>query len=236
MVKPPVSVVVPAYNEERYIRPCLEALKQQTYTDFELIVVDNNCTDKTAEIARSFGATVIREKKQGMIPARDRGFRKARGELILRTDADTVVPQTWIGSFVEGFQNNPGAVALTGSFVSPTPKIPDMFFRMYTHVYFFVHHMLTGHGNLHGPNMAVRKSALEQITPCTDDTRVHEDVDLACHLAPMGKIRYVPEISIPYSLRRIRKRPVHTAVEYTRRYLRTVFTHHFLGKTKNRKP
>lgn len=89
--RPAVSVVIPAYNEERYLAACLTSLQKQTLKNFETIVVDNNSTDKTAEIARRFGAKVVKELKQGIIPARERGFREAKAEIIARTDADTIV-------------------------------------------------------------------------------------------------------------------------------------------------
>ena len=59
---PLVSVVIPAYNEEKYLPACLEALSRQTFRDFEVVVVDNNSTDRTAEIARSLGARVVHEE------------------------------------------------------------------------------------------------------------------------------------------------------------------------------
>ena len=61
-----VSVVIPSYNEEKYIGRCLEGIALQIEKPDEVIVVDNNCTDKTVEIAEKFGATIIKEKKQGM--------------------------------------------------------------------------------------------------------------------------------------------------------------------------
>ena len=72
---PAISVVIPAFNEEKYLPACLEALKKQTFKNYELIVVDNNSTDKTAQIAKKFGARVVKEKKQGRNMACGRCFR-----------------------------------------------------------------------------------------------------------------------------------------------------------------
>jgi len=86
---PIISVIIPAANEEKTLPFCLASLKKQTFSNFEVIVIDNNSTDKTAAVAQKFGAKVVSEKKQGIIYARERGFQEAKGEIIARTDADT---------------------------------------------------------------------------------------------------------------------------------------------------
>ena len=70
-----ISVVIAAFNEERLIGKCIEAVKNQTLSkeEYEILVVDNNSTDKTAEIAKKLGATVISySQKQGFSAAKQR--------------------------------------------------------------------------------------------------------------------------------------------------------------------
>ena len=65
--KPVISVIVPAYNEEKFLPQCLEALKNQSFNlPYEIIVVDNNSTDLTGEIARNAGVKVVLEKRKGV--------------------------------------------------------------------------------------------------------------------------------------------------------------------------
>ena len=77
-----ISVVVPALNEEKYIGHCLSSLRAQHYPRelYEIIVVDNASTDRTAEIARRFGLKVVFEPQRGVGRARHRGAQEARGE------------------------------------------------------------------------------------------------------------------------------------------------------------
>ena len=101
-----ISLVIPAYNEEKYIRPTLESVtrakrrfEQTTGEQLEIIVVDNASTDRTAEIAREFGCKVVPFDKHQISAVRNAGAREARGEYIAFVDADrSIVPED---AFVE---------------------------------------------------------------------------------------------------------------------------------------
>ncbi|OGG00541.1 hypothetical protein A2Y99_04230, partial [Candidatus Gottesmanbacteria bacterium RBG_13_37_7] len=198
MRKPLISVVIPAYNEERYLPLCLESLKKQTFTDFEIIVIDNNCTDKTAVIAKKFGVKMVKEKIQGMIPARNRGFDEARTDFIARTDADTIVSSNWLESIYQAFQANPQAVALTGSFTFPRVNpLYAFILKLFAYLcYYYLSYLLMGHFPLGGPNYALRKNAWEKVKGKIhlNDKLVHEDMDMSCHLSEIGKVLYVPSV------------------------------------------
>ncbi|PUA34213.1 MAG: hypothetical protein B9J98_01075 [Candidatus Terraquivivens tikiterensis] len=91
LVEPCISVVIPAYNEEEAIGPTIEEFKQvieMMNVDYEIVVVDNNSTDKTAEVATKHGARVVREVRQGYGNACIKGLREARGKIIVLTEAD----------------------------------------------------------------------------------------------------------------------------------------------------
>ena len=83
-----ISVIIPAYNEESYIEPTLKSLQNQTFKDFETIVVCNGCTDKTAEIAGKYTDKVY-ETEKGVIKAKNFGAKKAKNEILVFLDADT---------------------------------------------------------------------------------------------------------------------------------------------------
>ncbi|MBI4066766.1 glycosyltransferase family 2 protein [Candidatus Gottesmanbacteria bacterium] len=222
---PYISVVIPAFNEEKYLPQCLKALQNQTFKDFEIIVVDNNSTDETAEIAKKADTKVVEEKRQGTTFAQEKGFSSARGSIIARTDADTIVSPNWLSLIAKTFRENPDVVALTGSFDSPYKTFPNLLFHLATLIFVSFTQILTGHPALHGPNMAVRKDAWKKVKIHNYDSLVHEDIDLACHLSKIGKILFLPHLKTTYSLRRIKK-PVSLFVEYPIRYFKTIFLHH----------
>ncbi|MCK5943158.1 MAG: glycosyltransferase family 2 protein [Planctomycetes bacterium] len=82
-----VSLVIPAYNEEETIAQVVEEFRQEPHLD-EIVVVDNNCKDRTAELARAAGATVIEESRPGYGAALTAGMNAAKGDLLVLVEAD----------------------------------------------------------------------------------------------------------------------------------------------------
>jgi glycosyltransferase involved in cell wall biosynthesis len=103
-----VSVIVPAFNEERYLPATLAALiatgddlRRVHGRTVELIVVDNCSTDRTAEIARRMGATVHREEDRNISRARNHGAATSQAPILVFVDADTIVPVGFLSRVVE---------------------------------------------------------------------------------------------------------------------------------------
>ncbi|GAA3633756.1 glycosyltransferase family 2 protein [Microlunatus ginsengisoli] len=109
------SVVVPAYNEEAFLADTLRSLRHQDYRGtYEILVVDNNSTDATAEIARSFGVRVVSEPEPGVCQARQRGLTEARGEIVVSVDADTLYPPDWLARIDASFRSRDRVVGVGG--------------------------------------------------------------------------------------------------------------------------
>jgi len=87
---PAVSVIIPAYNSERYIQETLDSVLAQTWKDLEVVVVDDGSTDSTCEIVRACGEPVrlVEQANAGPSPARNHGIREARGEFVAFVDSD----------------------------------------------------------------------------------------------------------------------------------------------------
>src|SRR5689334_13492261 len=97
-----VSFVIPVYNEAEQIADCLQAIAQQTVAPFEVLVIDNNSNDGTAAVAANFPfVKVLRERRQGVVYARDRGCNAAKGDIIARIDADTIISEDWVETLLE---------------------------------------------------------------------------------------------------------------------------------------
>lgn len=207
-----ISVVIPAFNEEKRIAACLRTVYNQTVAPFEVIVVDNNSTDDTAKIAKEMGATVIIEKNQGVTFARNTGFNLIQGDVIARTDADTIVPTTWIEQISHHFENDKQLDALSG----PAVFGISVFSPLLRLLVFEANKRIFGHYGLFGPNLAIRKSAWIRIKDevCMDDDKVHEDTDLSIHIGKGGKVGYDKNLKVRTSARRLRQSPSSLLVEY----------------------
>ncbi len=93
------SVIVPCFNSELFLERCLRALFTQIYPrdGYEVILIDNNSTDASIEIARCFPELIVLEEEiQGSYAARNRGVRQARGETLAFTDSDCEVCPNWL--------------------------------------------------------------------------------------------------------------------------------------------
>jgi glycosyltransferase involved in cell wall biosynthesis len=93
MSEPPkVTVVIPVYNREKYVRDAIDSILAQTFTDFELLVIDDGSTDGSQKVVRSYGDPRIRlvcnERNQGIPKTRNTGIRLARGEYLAFLDSD----------------------------------------------------------------------------------------------------------------------------------------------------
>ncbi|MDB5211476.1 MAG: hypothetical protein JWQ30_2303, partial [Sediminibacterium sp.] len=109
---PEISIVIPAYNEEESIVKTLYSLcLNNTGRSVEIIVVNNNSSDKTALLVNACGVTCVDEEKQGITMARNKGLSVARGTYILNADADTLYPSNWIEAMVNPLMDE--SVALT---------------------------------------------------------------------------------------------------------------------------
>jgi glycosyltransferase involved in cell wall biosynthesis len=101
MKKTSISIIIPAYNEEKVLPRLLKSIKMQKYSPLEIIIADANSTDKTKKIGKEFKCRVVK----GGMPAigRNRGAKIAKNELLLFLDADVQLPKNFIKKAVSEF-------------------------------------------------------------------------------------------------------------------------------------
>jgi glycosyltransferase involved in cell wall biosynthesis len=187
-LRPKVSVVIPAYNESRYIGKALETISAQNYDGaIEVLVVDNNCTDQTAKIAHSYGARVIDEANPGVCWARHAGTGYANGDIVVSTDADTYFHPEWIKNIVQLFEAGPDIVAVTG----PCRYVDGpSWSRLYTGILFgivsIIYRIFGFTVYASAANLAFKKSAWQGYN--TNLTQGGDELDLIKNLRRKGRV------------------------------------------------
>lgn len=219
-----VSVVIPVFNEEKHLSYCLKSLKNQELKADEIMIVDNNCTDQSILIAKEYKVRIVKEKKQGMIFARNCGFNAAKYDIIARCDADTILPKNWIKTIKENFKDNKidalsGLVILYDHWLFKNTVFPKLYFKIMK--------LLLKHDVLAGPGMALTKKIWQKVKNgvCLNDEKVHEDIDLSIHIAKYGQIKFDPNFIIYVSARRIKHNPLSFFIEYPIRTMKTIKAH-----------
>lgn len=205
-----ISVVIPAYNEEKNISKCLEALsRQSTSLNFEVILVDNGSTDKTVELAKKFNQKIdlkiISEKKKGRSPARKKGFDIAQGEIVLSTDADAIVPHNWVEEITSCFDNRK-IIAVTGTcFINDCDWLTNTLFNFLQPLGMSGYRLIFGHYWLSGFNFAIRSNEYLQSGGFDENLNAIEDIDLSFKIKKIGKIKFLNNLPVLFSGRRFKK-------------------------------
>jgi glycosyltransferase involved in cell wall biosynthesis len=202
---PLVTVVIPALNEEKLIAENLQSILVQDYKNFELIVVDNNSTDNTLKIAKSFGAKVIIESSQGVGFARQRGFMEAKGEIVATTDADTILPSNWLSRIVEEFKKDQNLVAFGGLYTLYSGAITARIAITYlAYPFWLIDKFFSGGWSLPGANLAIRMDAFLKVGGFKTELKLGEDANISQRLKEIGKVKLDPDFLVQTSGRRFK--------------------------------
>lgn len=208
-----ISVIVPAYNEENNIGIAIDLLKKQDHKNFEIIIIDNNSTDRTFEIAKSKGVTVLKEFKKGTNNALECGRQAATGEIIVRMDADCLPDPWWLSLGAKHFEDD-RVSALTGPYDYYDSKSIFRWITLFIqkYIYSITNHQvqLLGLGAvLTGGNSFMRATSLEKIGGFDKAFLFYgDDSDTAKKLSKHGKVIFHRKLVIKTSARRFQKEGV----------------------------
>lgn len=231
---PTVSIVIPAFNEQDTIRACILAALDQSVPALEIVVVDNRSSDATARLVCGLQAEhpaaplryLRQDAVQGLIPSRNLGLDQARGQVLGRIDADTVVQRNWVQEVQKAFLD-PAVAAATGPVSYYDMPLQRLGLRADDRVRRVMLKLAREYSFVFGSNMALRASAWSQIRAelCLDeDDELHEDIDISVHLKQQGlRVRYAPAMIAGMSARRIDDSPrdyLHYVTRFERTYKR----------------
>ncbi len=189
---PEISIVIPAYNEAENIVATLASLcNNKTNIPVEIIVVDNNSTDRTGELVNACGVKCITESNQGITQARNAGLFEAVGSIILNADADTIYPKDWIQAMTKPLVENDEIAITYGRFsFIPTSKPGRVFYYFYEimadFTRFYNNLKKDKAVNVYGFNSGFRRLQGLQVEGFNHPTGTNEDGFLALKLSERG--------------------------------------------------
>ena len=122
-VPPSVSVLMPAYNRQQYVRKAVESILNQTFGDFEFIIVNDGSTDGATEILREYARcderiVLIEQENSGYVRALNRGLASVRGALVARMDSDDIAMPERLAIQTRFLEEHPDVVAVGGQAVA----------------------------------------------------------------------------------------------------------------------
>lgn len=209
-----VSVVLSSFNREALLGPAIERLSQQApgTPPYEVIIVDNNSTDRTREVVESYAAQryppvrYVFEPRQGLSYARNAGIAAARAPVVAFTDDDVRVQADWVGVIRRTFDRHPDIECLGGRTLPIWPSTPP---RWLTRRHWVGPLALQDYGDapfvvdagcalcLAGANLAFRKRVFDRIGPFSPHYPRSEDTELMLRYWMSGaRALYVPEMIV----------------------------------------
>lgn len=203
---PLVSVVMPVYNGEKYLAEAVESILNQTFRDFEFIIIDDGSTDGTAQILEQYGRgdsriRICHQENAGVVAACNRGIGLARGKYIARMDADDIALRHRFQAQVGFLESNPD-VALVGSaisFIDAEGRGHGQIMRYPTSDSAIRRILYYGNCFAH-PSIMMRRQAVSAVGGYRECCSPAEDYDLWLRLAERFKVANLAEPLLLYRI------------------------------------
>jgi len=206
-----VSIVICTYNRVDDLDRLLQSTKILTYPSLEIIVVDNNSSDDTAEIAAKYNVKYVFEPRQGLSYARNRGIEESSGEYIAMVDDDVIVTnQQWVEEMLRGFSLSPNIGVVGGKIVPKCAQenyLTNMFLSQHGQDWGNTERILSNEG-LMGANMMYSYKAIHGLKFNTELGRIGEiplegeESQLHSSLKEKGFfMAYIPTASVDHMIR-----------------------------------
>ncbi len=203
---PPITVLMSVYNAEKYLSDAIESILNQTFRNFEFLIINDGSTDRSIEILHKYAAAderirlVNNETNKGLIACLNDGIEKSVGEYIARMDADDISLPYRLEKQYDFLEKHPNYVCVGCKSIMIDPHGEDLkVFPFYGGNEAIVKAMLNGVGGaiIH-PSAMIRKSTLLKSGGYNPDFLHAEDMDLFLRLTELGLVANIPEILFKY--------------------------------------
>ncbi len=199
---PKVTVLMSVYNGEKYLREAIDSILNQTFKDFESIIINDGSTDSSREIILSYNDPRIRlidnEKNTGLTHSLNKGLQLAKGEYIARQDADDISLPERLERMTDFLDKNKDVELLGSSFINIDEKGKELSVSLLNTDDKEIKNMLLS-GNHFGFEM-FRKRVMEKVGFYREEFRYAQDYDLALRIAEVSKVANIKEPLYKYRI------------------------------------
>jgi glycosyltransferase involved in cell wall biosynthesis len=222
----PVSVIVPTWNEAKYLPGLLDSLRRQTRPPTEVLVADSGSTDGTQELAGASGAIVLEGEQRGPGEGRNRGARAARTDLLVFVDADCVAPPDLIEAIL-GALDAPAVVGGATGFIPAQGTGTERALFLLANGY---QRAMTLWGYPHNAGFCFffRRTVFEALGGIREDMLLNETHDIALRSRALGRFVILP-LAVYTSMRRFRAHG--TMRTLVNEYIASTLLYYLTGRT-----
>ncbi|MEK7665027.1 MAG: glycosyltransferase [Patescibacteria group bacterium] len=196
-----LSIIIPTFNEEKYLPNLLRSIVKQNFKDYEIIVADAGSKDKTREIANKYNCKIV----EGGLPAKGRneGAKAAKGNILLFLDGDIVLPPNFFIKALSEFtakKINFGAFALLPY---PKNKVSYFFFNNFYNKQTAFFEKFSPHAA--GSAILIKRATFEKLKGYDETVKLAEDHDLAKRAKKIAKFKFLKSTKVFVSDRRFKQ-------------------------------
>lgn len=203
--KPMASVIMPVYNTEKYIDQAIESVLNQTFKDFELLLLNDGSSDNSLARLEHYArldkrCRVFSSENQGIVATRNKGVQFARGDILINMDSDDICAPNRFQVQVDYLNNHPNCVAVGSKvLLIDSDGMPIM------HACDLLNHIEIDSANMSGnglfmcnPSVAMRKSKVNEVGGYVSKYEHAEDLDLFLKMAEIGEVANINQTLLHY--------------------------------------
>lgn len=207
-MKPHISIIIPTLNEEKYLPRLLRGIKRQTYTDFEVIIIDGSSKDGTVAVARSFHSFPMQIRTiadSNVSLQRNRGAQIAKGDYLVFLDADSTIRPTFLSKLAQYQAKNNGIVFIPSIYPNDSSYSFDRLSVQFVNA--IVHYsQYTSRPFSNGGNIIIERTFFHMIGGFKEQVKMSEDHALVQAANSWGvRAKFLDTVHVGISFRRMKR-------------------------------
>ena len=224
-----ISIIIPTLNEEENLERCLRAIMDQTYQDFEILIVDGGSKDTTLEIAGEFGVRIVevfKRRPHDVGYARNEGSKFAKGEILMFLDADILLSRNCL-EVLDKHLNNPGIIGVSFKVLPLNGNGLEHFMYGCNNLARRISNRVRRYELSYFSCLGYRREPFFKVGGFREDLHACEDLDLALRLKRFGRFVFTDEAVCFTSPRRLRE---WSYPAYLLKYLKFLIQYYFFNR------